>query len=512
MNMAQGGLGVVLRRRWRQFREGPARNQIVVGVVALAVIAGLVTLGVALGSGGSNGSTHAVSATAPGSGGATTTTPLVGGDSSRGVTADAITVVFPILDIASLPTTSVFANGTDESYAEAIKVFVAAINAKGGINGRRIIAQVEKFNPSDDADMRAKCLKWTKDEAVFAVVDASAWHDDHQLCLTQEGRTPLISSWTTVTEFANRGAPYLWWAGVDQGQMLRDLVPWAVSHNLIGPGVKFAIVASDRASDSLAVNNYLKPALAAAGLTPTSTEIINYNPQDSATASAQAPSVVERLRAAGVKAVLPLMPLPSLLTYLQAATSQQYFPTMVLSDYEQTISIGLGLAESIYQKALDGQLGLTYQTLGNSDDSRGYNQLPQAADCFKTWIDAHPTPFTDPDSKGQGEVTVESQGPIMTECQNIRLFAAAAQAAGPNLTRRTFADAMAKVTNFPAVDYPLFSFGPNDHGGAKQTRTVRIHVNDPAHNGCPLLISGKAQGSCWLVLTDFGGRPGPTYP
>jgi hypothetical protein len=242
-----------------------------------------------------------------------------------------------------------------------------------------------------------------------------------------------------------------------------------------------------------------------------SVEHINYNPQDNATAAAQAPSVVERLRASGVTTVIPLMPLPAFLAYMQAANSQQYYPKLVLSDYEQSIAIGLGMAESLFKNVLDGQLGMTYQTLGNSDDPRGYNLQPGSADCFNTWIAAHPTPYPDADDP-RGEVTIESQGPIMTECQNIRLFAAAARAAGPNLTRKTFTDAMAKVTNFPAAVYPVLTYGPGDYGGAKQTRTVQIHVNDKAHNGCPLLSSGKPQGSCWLIISDFGGGPPPAVP
>ena len=362
--MAQAGLGVALRRRWRQFRQGPVGVQVAAGVVVVAVVGGIVAIGLSVGSGGSGSST---SVAAPDS---TTGTALAAGDSTRGVTATTINVVFPVIDVAAIQAANGFANSTDESYQEAIRTYVADINNHGGINGRKIVPQVVTFNPSDDADMRAKCLSWTKDESVFAVVDAGAWHDDHQLCVTQEGHTPLISSWTTVTDFADRGAPYLWWAGADQGRLLHDLVPWAVTHQLIGPGVKFSIVASDRASDTLAVNNYLKPALAAAGLSPVSVETINYNPQDNATAEPRRPVLSSVFALLGVTTVIPLMPLPAFLAYMQAANSQQYYPKLALSDYEQTISIGLGMAESLFKNVLDGQLGMTYQTLGNSDDPR----------------------------------------------------------------------------------------------------------------------------------------------
>src|SRR6202011_2363488 len=200
--------------------------------------------------------------------------------STRGVTATEINVVFPIIDLAAIANSSGFSGGADESYQEDIKTYVGQINAAGGINGRKINAQIVTFNPFDDADMRAKRLAWTKDQQVFAVVDAAAWHDDHQLCVTQEGHTPLISSWSTVSDWTQRGAPNLWWTGPDQSEVLRNLVPWSIDHNLLAPGVKFAVLAGDRASDRLAVQKYLLPALAARGLTPTINDTITANVSD----------------------------------------------------------------------------------------------------------------------------------------------------------------------------------------------------------------------------------------
>jgi ABC-type branched-subunit amino acid transport system substrate-binding protein len=469
-----------------------------VGVVVLALVVAIIA--VAASSGGSSKAKNVAAGTSTTLASASSTTAATVQGSTRGVTATAINVVFPIIDLAAIANSSGFSGGADESYQEAIKTYVGQINAAGGINGRKINAQVVTFNPLDDADMRSKCLAWTKDQQVFAVVDAAAWHDVHQLCVTQEGHTPLISSWTTVTDWTQQGAPNLWWTGPDQSELLKTLVAWAQRRGSLTATTKFGIISGDRASDKQALTKYLIPALQAAGLTAADVETINFNPSDNATANAQAPVVIQNLKAKGVDTVFPLLPLPSFQAYLQAADQQHYAPKLLLSDYEQTISIGLGLAEAIYKTELDGMYGLTYQTLGNSDDERGYKQLPQAEDCYKTWLAAHPTPFPDADDP-RGEVVIESQGPILNECENIRLFAEAARRAGPNLTRESFDAAMATITGFGGTLVPDLTYGPNRHAGPDKVRTVQIHVN--TDHKCALTSGGKTQGSCWLIAEDF---------
>ena len=493
--MARGGLGVTVRRRWRESSTGV---KIGVGVVVLALVVAIVA--VAAGSGGSGKSKSVAAGTSTTVAASSSTTAAAPQGFTRGVTATEINVVFPIIDLAAIANASGFTGGADESYEEAIKTYVGQINTAGGINGRKINAQIVTFNPLDDADMRAKCLAWTKDEQVFAVVDAAAWHDVHQLCVTQEGHTPLISSWSTVSDWTQQGAPNLWWTGPDQSTLLKTLVAWAQRRGMLTPTTKFGIVSGDRAGDKQAVTKYLVPALQAAGLTAADVETINFNPSDNATANAQAPVVIQNLKAKGVDTVFPLLPLNSFQAYLQAADQQHYAPKLLLSDYEQTISIGLGLAEAIYKTELDGQYGLTYQTLGNSDDERGYKQLPQAEDCYKTWLAAHPTPFHDADDP-RGEVVIESQGPILNECENIRLFAEAAKRAGPNLTRESFDAAMAGITGFGGTLVPDLTFGPGRYAGPNKVRTVQIHVN--TDHKCALTSAGKTQGSCWLVTEDF---------
>ena len=71
---------------------------------------------------------------------------------------------------------------------------------------------------------------------------------------------------------------------------------------------KIGIVAGDRTSDQVALNQYLLPDLHRAGFTNVLVETIPSNPSDTAASNSAAPLVVQRLKAAGVKSVIPLIP------------------------------------------------------------------------------------------------------------------------------------------------------------------------------------------------------------
>ena len=73
---------------------------------------------------------------------------------------------------------------------------------------------------------------------------------------------------------------------------------------------------------------------------------------------------------------------------------------------------------------------------------------------------------------------LESTGTAMTWCQNIRLFAAAARLAGPNLTRTGFDAAMARLSSFPGTVVPELNYGSGKAWGPRQSRAVQVHKND----------------------------------
>jgi len=507
-----GDVTAGMRRSWRRFRRRPVATQVVAAVVVLAIVVGIVVA--VAGGGGKGGGTKVATPPAATTGapaGSTATTELFGAvsPSTRGLTPTSIDLVFPVANLNALSDQIGFSGDPEfPQQSQAINFFVKLINDAGGINGRQIHASIVPYDPTNAADSRALCKDWTEGSpGAFAVIDGlGTVASDEQLCVTQEGSTPLISAWTTVTDWTTKGAPYLWWLGPDQGSMLQALVSWGQANGLIGNGIKLGIVASDQADDQDALNSYLLPDLRKIGVTDAMVETLPANPSDSASTAAEAPLVVQRLKAAGVQSVIPLIPFNAWFPELQAQSQQQYYPKLLLSDYQSSINTGLGLLPVPYEKVLDGQEGITAETLGASDDARAQSQggyVPGARSCYTDWHAAFPGI-----PAGKTSSNLEAQGPVMGWCQAIRLFAAAATKAGPNLNRRTFVQAMASIENFPGTWYPTLSYGPDRFAGPTSYEVVRLHTNDPKNNACPLTYNGVPQGTCWQVVAPFQPLPG----
>jgi hypothetical protein len=208
-----------------------------------------------------------------------------------------------------------------------------------------------------------------------------------------------------------------------------------------------------------------------------------------------------------VSSVIPLVPFNAFLPILVAQTQQQYFPKLLLSDYENSIESSLGLLVA-FGKALNGQEGVTAETLGGIDDPRPYAQGgydPGVRSCWDVWHKAYPeTP------KGNLNDDIEEQGPVQGWCQQIRLFAQAAKDAGKNLNRRTFVTAMSQIDNFSGGYSPVLSYGPHKFSGPTEYQVVRLRVNTPPSDTLcrPPPPHQPPEGTCWTPVKSWKPLPG----
>jgi Periplasmic binding protein len=495
--MARTG-GGRLGRSWRRFQRRPVGVRVAAVAFTVIVLAGI---GYGVSSSTSHGSSGQGMPPAP------TTALDRASTSSVGVTSNSIRVAFPVTNLDALASSLGFE--TDVEYTEqtkAIDLFVDQINDAGGINGRKIVPVIVNYDPTNEVGMRALCKQWTEGSgAVFAVLDGvGTWTGDNQLCITQEGHTPMLAQWTTVTNWTDEGAPYLWWTGPDDASILQATVDWALSAGLIGPHRELGIIAGDRPSDQLALDDYLLPDLQRAGV-KSLVEPIAADPTEAAETQSDAPLDVQKLRSAGITTMLPLIPFNVFFPVLQAETAQQYYPKLLLSDYEFSIESSLGLIPVPFEKALNGQEGVTTETLGGVDDDRPYSEGgydPGDRQCWVVWHKAYPQV-----PKGNQNFYIEEQGPIQGWCQEIRLFAQAAKMAGPDLNRRTFVEAMAKISNFQGGYSPVLSYGPNRFSGPSQYRVVMLHVNIPATGACKMPKDRIPQLVCWVDETPWKPLP-----
>jgi hypothetical protein len=480
-------------RSWRRLRRRPVAMQVRTALIVAVVVGGLIVWLVLAPSGTAGAATPVSQAST----------------SARGVSAHAINVVFPVISLASV--SGEFDIQEDPEFAQqsnAIHVYVNQINDAGGINGRKINPIIVPFDPTNTTEQRSLCKQWTQgNPPVFAVLDGvGTWVGDNELCITQEGHTPMIAAWSTITEWTELGSPYLWWTAADDAPVLAAVVDWGMSSGRLGHGKKVGVVVSDQANDQAALNDYLLPDLKKVGITP-EVETVAADLDETASTDSDATLAVERLKAAGIQSVIPLLPENAFLPYVGAETSQKFFPQLLLSDYQFTIETALGLIPEPYEQALNGQEGVTTELLGmggnpsKPESEGGYD--PAVASCYATWHKAYPKPY-----KGATNDYIEEQGPIAEWCGVIRLFAAAATKAGKDLNRRTFVEGMASIKNFPGTLTPTWSFGPHKMSGPTTYTVVKVHNNVPPSSQCILAPNNKPQGTCWVVVQK--SRPLPS--
>ena len=477
-------------RRWATSET--RRRLLRAGGAGVAVLGGAVAFGVATPAAATSGLTPVTKAST----------------SVRGVTSSAINVVFPIISFTSIE--GEFEIESDAEYGEqakAIHLFVNQINDAGGIHGRKINPMIVSFDPTNADEQRSLCKQWTEgNPPVFAVLDGLGTLEGvNELCITREGHTPMLSQWTTTTNWTTLGSPYLWWTGADDSPILAATVSWGMSSGRLGHGKKVGVVVSDQVSDQSALSSFLLPDLKRIGIVP---KVVTITADLGETASTDSTSTlaVERLKAAGIQSIIPLLPENAFTPYIAAETSQDYFPELLLSDYQSEIEVALGLIPIPYEKALNGQEGVTAETLGGIDlpvpeSQGGYD--PGVRSCWVVWHKAYPQI-----PKGNINDDIEEQGPIQSWCQEIRLFADAATLAGKDLNRRTFVEAMSRATNFPGGYSPVLSYRPDKFYGPTEYRVVEVHDNHPPTSQCK---RGKppapAAGVCWVVVQNWMPLP-----
>lgn len=107
--------------------------------------------------------------------------------SARGVTATEIKIAVTVADIAGPASNTLFGIPSADDGVALYRGLIDAINARGGIACRKVVARFYKVNPSDQADMHAKCLDAAQ-AGVYADIDAGGYGNSPEKgCFPQHG-------------------------------------------------------------------------------------------------------------------------------------------------------------------------------------------------------------------------------------------------------------------------------------------------------------------------------------
>lgn len=390
-----------------------------------------------------------------------TTEPIELTASFRGVTEDVIRVGVVGIDFDRLAQAGVVFDSGDAAavYTAALE----AINARGGILGRRLELTTERYLPIGDAEADAICVRLTEDLEVFLVVGAIRL--DQVLCYTELNDTAVISVTQQNQERIDRSvAPYVTVRGRVDLRTAEFVA--AVMDAGVLDGERVGLLGSAGADEELF--HELAAELRAAGIEPVE-GLVPDSGDDINAALADTELVLERFRTEGVTVTVRASPVA---VGLGTAADIGYETTWV-----QTPPIGANAlnAEGVDLDYVDGMLTLMPTAIGTVDQPSMADD-PAVAECVASIED---------NSDLTVDFGLDAEAGILAHainaCGIATILEMAAIAAGPELTNESFGAALASLGEFEMAGFPSAALGPDDTDAAGAGRLARFSAAAEAY-------------------------------
>jgi ABC-type branched-subunit amino acid transport system substrate-binding protein len=383
-------------------------------------------------------------AAGPAAGQAAGSAPLTASD--VGVTPTSIKVGVQIPDVRALEAAG-YAVGPGDAERQWAAVF-DEVNRNGGVNGRKVEYVFKAVDAIDQARMRQACLEWA-DEKVFAVVGSNGYYGPAVDCVIQEKKIPFLHNQQgTAVQYRAASTRYFTTAM----QFDRTLKNWADflqrTGALRGQTVGVMYPAST-AAETAAWNAFVADLqrLGASKVVPYS-----FSPEVQ-TAAGQVPAAVAQFQREGVTAVLNGIIFLNANQFVTQAEAQRATWRYYTSDVADAT---LDFAAQRMPDSFDGAIGMS--VFRNGDSRSG---VPEPA-FERACIDRYRAVPGAQDRSDRG-TTPHAHTRIV--CTLASTFVAAAQKAGPQLTRDGWAAAMQALgerNDLPGLGGTLLAPGRND--------------------------------------------------
>ena len=375
-----------------------------------------------------------------------------------GVTDTQIKIGYLLLDVGSIGRIGITVPGVDpEQQREAFEAFMAEVNERGGVHGRKLVGVYEVFDVLSQDDMRRACLA-IRDHKPFAVAASGGFYGPAMLCLTEEGRTPLINqgSQGTPSEYMRRSGGLLV-TMYPEGD--RVMLNWVAELDRLAKlkGKKIGIVSQETTNpNDTVVGGSLVPALKRFGYTPT--HITRLSADQSAAAS-QMPIEVQQMSRKGVDVVMLTTTTLASSQFVQTADNQAYRPQYTLTDWG---SMNNDTSNQSMPDSYDGTIGITSYKTG--EHRVGIKEGPEEQDCRRVYEKHTGRPLA---AWGENE-----NGLTLSNCTTFRALLRGAEQAGRSLTRASFSRGVQSIGDFAMAMWGRGTFRANKLDAADQVRTI----------------------------------------
>ena len=232
----------------------------------------------------------------------TTTTPVASTAPGVGVTADSIKIGISLVDFKCIQQ---FIDFTRPNQQAIYQAFVDDVNKKGGINGRKLVADFNTECPlSSTSDLLLQvCTKFTDDDKVFAVLgnlsDAAQDAAIHT-CIAKKHNTPVMTFQVTQDQFNQVPPGLMVFPGTTPERSSAVLFELLKKQGTL-QGKKVAVLAQQTSEPS--VKAVVLPAIKKLGVASGTPAYLTINGADTTAAQSQLDSFIERWKSESVNAL-----------------------------------------------------------------------------------------------------------------------------------------------------------------------------------------------------------------
>ena len=263
----------------------------------------------------------------------------------QGVTPSTIKVGVTYADVAAIRN---IINVDPGDYQVAYKTLFDQINAKGGIDGRKIVPVFSAVNPLGTAAAATTCTQLTEDDKVFAVL--GFFQQPDTACYLQTHNVPIIGASLTAQQAQQAKAP--WYNNLISDS---DLVPKEMAvfkQEGVFKGKKVAVVGTNIDQPEI---NLVLPVLHREGVDVVQTAVNSVPDTDTAAQVQEYGTIAQRFQSAGADVVVSVGNSGNGFPSALQTTQSTYRPRIVATDYtdlDAYVSNKAGYTQSILKDAV----------------------------------------------------------------------------------------------------------------------------------------------------------------
>ena len=310
------------------------------------------------------------------------TTPVPIGENGRGVTESTVKIGF--IDAAFKTAAGFLPSSTGNTSAQ-VTAMVDAINAAGGIGGRKVVPVIRQFDlaGSNRDQAEAICAAFADDDKVFAVSSQSVIVASASKECFARKKTLYIEgagSFPFDTETLKRMAPYGYVSNLPAiDRVVPSYVKMLVDEKYFGADPKVAKVGVVSMDDPVykTAGAKLITELDKIGVKPIETTYFDTTSQ--ATVSRDSTAASTRFAAKGVTHVISLASAGNTMQFMWTGEDNSYYPRMAFTSFDALRIVADGPTfrlRRVSKRSLEGSLAIGVNTVVDTDDTQ--NVFPSA--------------------------------------------------------------------------------------------------------------------------------------